>query len=344
MALTYEDSGVNITEGNRAVDLIKKAVQETYSSSVVGDLGLFSGGFSLKEFKDYEDPILLASTDGVGTKIMIAQDLGIHDTVGIDLVAMCVNDLICQGARPLFFLDYIATGHLEAEKIQALVTGIAGACKESLCSLIGGETAEMPGLYGEDEYDLAGFSVGIVDRNKMIDGSKIQEGDAIIGLKSSGIHSNGYSLVRKLFLEELAIDLKDDFRNTGKTLGEVLLTPTKLYVKPVLDLMDCVDLKGVVNITGGGFIENIPRILPQDLDAKVDVNAWDKDPIFQAIIESGLVEFEEMYRSLNMGIGMVLILDKEDVDQALKCLNKDGEEALVIGEIVKGQKKCQLIK
>ncbi len=344
MALTYEQSGVNISEGNRAVELMKKSVQKTYREGVVGDIGLFSGGFSLKAFKDMEDPILLASTDGVGTKILISQELGIHNTVGIDLVAMCVNDLICQGAKPLFFLDYIASGHLEAEKISQLVQGISDACVESLCSLIGGETAEMPGLYGEEEYDLAGFSVGIVDREKMIDGSKIQEGDILIGLKSSGIHSNGYSLVRRLFLEELGMKLTDPLKGTNKSLGEVLLTPTKLYVQPILKVLEEVDLKGIVNITGGGFIENIPRILPEGLNAQVDVNTWEKLPIFKAIEESELIEFKEMYRSLNMGIGMVLVCRPEEEEKVLKSLSRCGEEAVKIGSIVKGNKECELIK
>lgn len=344
MALTYEQSGVNISEGNRAVELMKKSVQKTYRDGVVGDIGLFSGGFSLKAFKDMEDPILLASTDGVGTKILISQELGIHNTVGIDLVAMCVNDLICQGAQPLFFLDYIASGHLEAEKISQLVEGIAQGCLDSMCSLIGGETAEMPGLYGEDEYDLAGFSVGIVDRVKMIDGSKIKEGDSIIGLASSGIHSNGYSLVRRLFLEELGMKLTDPFKGTDQSLGQVLLTPTKLYVKAILNLLDQVDLKGIVNITGGGFVENIPRILPENLNARVHVNSWEKLPVFKAIEESGMVEFEEMYRSLNMGIGMVLICDPQDEEAVLKSLAESGEEAVKIGEIVQGNKVCELIK
>ena len=233
--ITYADSGVDITEGNRAVELMKAKVKETYTNGVVGDIGLFAGGFSLGNMSGMEEPVLLASTDGVGTKIMIAQQMDVHDTVGIDLVAMCVNDLICQGAKPLFFLDYIATGNVQAEKIATIVGGIADGCKESLCALIGGETAEMPGLYSKDEYDLAGFSVGIVDKKKMIDGSTIQEGDVVIGLASTGLHSNGYSLARKLFLETLNLKLDDVYEGMSEPIGKALLRPTRLYVKTILD-------------------------------------------------------------------------------------------------------------
>ena len=262
--ITYADSGVDITEGNRAVELMKAKVKETYTNGVVGDIGLFAGGFSLGNMSGMEEPVLLASTDGVGTKIMIAQQMDVHDTVGIDLVAMCVNDLICQGAKPLFFLDYIATGNVQAEKIATIVGGIADGCKESLCALIGGETAEMPGLYSKDEYDLAGFSVGIVDKKKMIDGSTIQEGDVVIGLASTGLHSNGYSLARKLFLETLNLKLDDVYEGMSEPIGKALLRPTRLYVKTILDLISKFNIKGISNITGGGLVENVPRILPKD--------------------------------------------------------------------------------
>ncbi len=273
--ITYADSGVDITEGNRAVELMKAKVKETYTNGVVGDIGLFAGGFSLGNMSGMEEPVLLASTDGVGTKIMIAQQMDVHDTVGIDLVAMCVNDLICQGAKPLFFLDYVATGNVQAEKIATIVGGIADGCKESLCALIGGETAEMPGLYSKDEYDLAGFSVGIVDKKKMIDGSTIQEGDIVIGLASTGLHSNGYSLARKLFLETLNLKLDDVYEGMSEAIGKALLRPTRLYVKTILDLISEFNIKGISNITGGGLIENVPRILPKDVDVVIDTESWE---------------------------------------------------------------------
>ena len=288
--ITYADSGVDITEGNRAVELMKAKVKETYTSGVVGDIGLFAGGFSLGDVSGMEEPVLLASTDGVGTKIMIAQQMDVHDTVGIDLVAMCVNDLICQGAKPLFFLDYIATGNVQAEKIATIVGGIADGCKESLCALIGGETAEMPGLYSKDEYDLAGFSVGIVDKKKMIDGSTIQEGDVVIGLASTGLHSNGYSLARKLFLETLNLKLDDVYEGMSEPIGKALLRPTRLYVKTILDLISKFNIKGISNITGGGLVENVPRILPKDVDVVIDTESWEYPEIFEVIRRLDMVE------------------------------------------------------
>lgn len=341
--ITYADSGVDITEGNRAVELMKAKVKETYTSGVVGDIGLFAGGFSLGDVSGMEEPVLLASTDGVGTKIMIAQQMDVHDTVGIDLVAMCVNDLICQGAKPLFFLDYVATGNVQAEKIATIVGGIADGCKESLCALIGGETAEMPGLYSKDEYDLAGFSVGIVDKKKMIDGSSIQEGDVVIGLASTGLHSNGYSLARKLFLETLNLKLDDVYEGMSEPIGKALLRPTRLYVKTILDLISKFNIKGISNITGGGLVENVPRILPKDADVVIDTESWEYPEIFEVIRRLDMVEKNEMYRSLNMGVGMVLIVSKEESSQIIDWIhNNTQDRAYVIGNVVKGEQKCRL--
>lgn len=341
--ITYADSGVDITEGNRAVELMKAKVKETYMSGVVGDIGLFAGGFSLGDVSGMEEPVLLASTDGVGTKIMIAQQMDVHDTVGIDLVAMCVNDLICQGAKPLFFLDYVATGNVQAEKIATIVGGIADGCKESLCALIGGETAEMPGLYSKDEYDLAGFSVGIVDKKKMIDGSTIQEGDVVIGLASTGLHSNGYSLARKLFLETLNLKLDDVYEGMSEPIGKALLRPTRLYVKTILDLISKFNIKGISNITGGGLVENVPRILPKDVDVVIDTESWEYPEIFEVIRRLDMVEKNEMYRSLNMGVGMVLIVSKEESSQIIDWIhNNTQDRAYAIGNVVKGEQKCRL--
>ncbi|MFC4804757.1 phosphoribosylformylglycinamidine cyclo-ligase [Filifactor villosus] len=341
--ITYADAGVNISEGNRAVELMKKKVRETYNRNVVGDIGLFAGGFALGSFVQMEEPVLLASTDGVGTKVMIAQEMDIHDTVGIDLVAMCVNDLICQGARPLFFLDYVATGKVDADKIATIVGGIADGCKESLCALIGGETAEMPGLYAEEEYDLAGFSVGIVDKKKIIDGRKIEEGDVVIGLQSSGLHSNGYSLARKIFFDRLGLKTDEVYGSMSETIGKALLRPTKLYVRTVLDLIEKFEIKGISNITGGGLIENVPRILPSDLDVVIDTKSWEYPELFRTILELDLVEKEELYRSFNMGVGMVLILSKEEADKAMEWINSNTDDrAFFIGRVDRGEKRCLL--
>lgn len=341
--ITYADSGVNISEGNRAVELMKQKVRGTYNEHVVGDIGLFAGGFALGEFTEMQEPVLLASTDGVGTKVMIAQETDIHDTVGIDLVAMCVNDLICQGARPLFFLDYIATGKVSAEKIATIVGGIADGCKESLCALIGGETAEMPGLYSYDEYDLAGFSVGIVDKKKMIDGRTIGEGDVVIGLQSTGLHSNGYSLARKLFFEKLNLKVDEVYGSMSEPIGKILLKPTKLYVKTVLGLIENFEIKGISNITGGGLIENVPRILPDHLDVVIDTTSWEYPEIFKTIVELDLIEKEELYRSFNMGVGMVLIAPKKQAEEILRWIEeKTDDKAFLIGEVVKGEKICRL--
>ena len=263
--LTYKQSGVDIDEGNRAVDLIKGKIKTTYDNNVIGDLGNFSGLYSLKDFTNMTEPVLLSSTDGVGTKLKLAQMMDKHDTVGIDLVAMCVNDLICQGARPLFFLDYIATGKLVPKQVEQIVSGIVDGCKMVGCALVGGETAEMPGMYSEDEYDLAGFSVGIADKEKIVSGKDVKSGDTLIGISSSGIHSNGFSFIRKIFLETYGYKLDQYIEELGMTLGEALLTPTKIYVKLVLDLLSKYDIKAIAHITGGGVIENITRVIPKGL-------------------------------------------------------------------------------
>ena len=263
--LTYKESGVDIDEGNRAVDLIKGKIKGTYDGNVVGDLGNFSGLYSLKDFVGMKEPVLLASTDGVGTKLKIAQMMDKHDTVGIDLVAMCVNDLICQGAKPLFFLDYIALGKLVPEHIEKIVGGIADGCKMSGCALIGGETAEMPGMYGEDDYDLAGFSVGIADKEKIVSGNNVKSGDVLVGISSSGVHSNGFSFIRKIFLETYNYKMEQYVEELGMTVGEALLTPTKIYVKLALDVLAKHDIKAIAHITGGGVIENITRVIPEGL-------------------------------------------------------------------------------
>ncbi|SHH30535.1 phosphoribosylformylglycinamidine cyclo-ligase [Anaerosphaera aminiphila DSM 21120] len=336
--IDYKDSGVDIDSGNRAVELMKAHVKKTYTSGVFGDIGLFSGGFSLREFKDMEDPILLASTDGVGTKLLIAQKMDSHTTIGIDLVAMCVNDLICQGAKPLFFLDYIGADKIVPERIEKIVEGVSNGCIESGCALIGGETAELPGMYAKDEYDLAGFSVGIVDRKNIIDGQKIKEGNTIIALQSSGLHSNGYSLARKLFLEELAMDLNETFPNSDKSVGEVLLTPTKLYVKTIMYLVERHNILGIANITGGGLVENVPRILPEGLTAEMRESSWEKPIVFDEIIKSNLVKRDELFRAFNMGVGMVLIVENEKAEEILKDINENTDDrAFIIGEIVKGE-------
>ncbi|MDO5713127.1 MAG: phosphoribosylformylglycinamidine cyclo-ligase [Tissierellia bacterium] len=337
MKLTYSDAGVDIREGNRAVELMKESVRSTYTSGVIGDIGLFSGGFSLKEFTSMEEPVLLASTDGVGTKVLIGQEMNIHNTLGIDLVAMCVNDLICQGAKPLFFLDYIATGKLKGEKIGKIVDGIAEGCRQGNLALIGGETAEMPGLYQEDEYDLAGFSVGIADKKNLITGEDIEPGDIILGLASTGLHSNGYSLARKLFLEELGYSLDLFIPELGESIGEALLRPTKIYVKEIQSLMEKFTIKGISNITGGGFYENIPRILKKGLGAKIKENSWDKGALFNFIIKTDKIEKKELYRSFNMGIGIILVISPKDEIEVLKELESLHWKGYSIGKVILGE-------
>ncbi len=319
--LTYKNSGVNIDEGNRAVDLIKGKIKETYDSNVIGDLGNFSGSYSIKDFMWMEDPVLLASTDGVGTKLKIAQMMDKHNTVGIDLVAMCVNDLICQGAKPLFFLDYIALGKLVPEHIDNIVSGITDGCKMSSCSLIGGETAEMPGMYGEDDYDLAGFSIGIADKKKVISGENVKSGDVLVGISSSGVHSNGFSFIRKIFLDEYKYDLSKEIEELGMSLGDALLTPTKIYVDLALDAIKNNNIKAIAHITGGGLIENIVRVIPKGLGLDIDSSSWDKPAIFKMIESFDAIEKRELHKSFNMGIGLVMIVDKENGEKLVDFIN-----------------------
>lgn len=332
--LTYRDSGVDIDEGNRAVNLIKNKIKGTYDNNVIGDLGNFSGLYSLKDFLSMEEPVLLSSTDGVGTKLKLAQMLNIHNTVGIDLVAMCVNDLICQGAKPLFFLDYIATGKLVPEKIDDIVSGIVEGCKQAGCALIGGETAEMPGMYSNEDYDLAGFSVGISDKNKIISGQNVKAGDTLIGIASSGIHSNGYSFIRKIFLEEYKYELNQYIEELEMTLGEALLVPTKIYVKLIINLIKKYDLKAIAHITGGGVIENIPRVIPKGLGIDINKNSWEKPPIFKMIEEFNSIDEIELHKSFNMGIGLVIVVDSDKSEEITKFINEGEEKAFIIGEVV----------
>ena len=332
--LTYEQSGVNIDEGNRAVSLIKNKIKETYDKNVIGDLGNFSGLYSLKDFLTMKEPVLLAATDGVGTKLKLAQMMNKHNTVGIDLVAMSVNDLICQGAKPLLFLDYIAIGKLVPEHIDEIVKGVANGCKMSGCALIGGETAEMPGMYSEEEYDLAGFAVGIADKEKIVSGKDVKKGDVLIGISSSGVHSNGFSFVRKIFLDTLKWDLNDYKEELGMTLGEALLTPTKIYVKLVLDLLEKKNIKAIAHITGGGVIENITRVIPKGLGIDINKNSWEKPAIFKIIESFNAVDERELHKSFNMGIGLVLIVDKENANEIVDYINTTDEKAYIIGEVV----------
>ncbi|MGN2338342.1 phosphoribosylformylglycinamidine cyclo-ligase [Clostridium cagae] len=325
--ITYKEAGVNIEEGYRSVKLIKEYAAKTMSEYVLNGLGSFAGMVELPS--GYEKPVLVSGTDGVGTKLEIAFKNKKYDTVGIDCVAMCVNDILCHGAKPLFFLDYIACGRLEAEVASDLVKGISDGCIQSDCALIGGETAEMPGFYDEGEYDMAGFAVGIVDKEKIINGSRIKEGDKLIGIASSGIHSNGYSLVRKIFT-----DLNEDFN--GEEVWKTLITPTKIYVKPILNLLENFDIKGMAHVTGGGFIENVPRMFNgRELTAVINKASYPLPAIFERIIEKG-VEKEDMYNTFNMGIGFVLAVNEEDVEPIIKALIAMGEKSYEIGYITSG--------
>ena len=330
---TYAQSGVNIEAGNDLVRRIKPHAQRTHTPGVLGGLGGFGALFQ-HDFSKYQEPILVSSTDGVGTKLKLAFQLHKHDTVGRDLVAMCVNDLICCGARPLFFLDYFATGKLSPEVGEQVVKGIADGCVEAACALVGGETAELPGFYSEGEYDLAGFTVGVVDRPKLIDGSSVQVGDAILGLASSGLHSNGYSLGRRL-LEPLGYDTFN--AELGKTIGEALLEPTTIYVQPVLSLLDSVAVKAIANITGGGFYENIPRVLPENVVARIKRGSWTASALFSMMREQGSVDEREMFTTFNMGIGLVLVVSRDDVAATLQHFEALEMKAFEIGEIVSGQ-------
>lgn len=340
--MDYKKAGVDIEAGYKAVELMKKHVQGTMRPEVLSGLGGFSGAFSLEKFMTMEKPTLVSGTDGVGTKLKIAFLMDQHDTIGIDCVAMCVNDIACAGGEPLFFLDYIACGKNDPEKIATIVSGVAEGCKQSGAALIGGETAEMPGFYPIDEYDLAGFAVGIVDQKNLIDGSKIQDGDVLIGIASSGIHSNGYSLVRKVFnMKEDA--LQTYYESLGKTLGEALLTPTKIYVKALKSLKTGgITIKGCSHVTGGGFYENIPRMLPEGRRAVINKKSYDVPAIFDMLQKDGDIAENMMYNTYNMGIGMVVAVAKEDADRAKNLIELAGEKAYFIGEIESGEKGVTL--
>ena len=340
--MDYKKAGVDIEAGYRSVELMKEHVKATMRPEVLSSLGGFSGAFSLKNYMSMENPTLVSGTDGVGTKLKIAFLLDKHDTIGIDCVAMCVNDIACAGGEPLFFLDYIACGKNYPEKIAQIVSGVAEGCKQAGAALIGGETAEMPGFYPKDEYDLAGFAVGIVDEKKMITGQDIQEGDVLVGIASSGIHSNGYSLVRKVFSMENDA-LSTYVESLGMTLGEALLVPTKIYVKALKAVKDAgVTIRGCSHITGGGFYENIPRMLPEGTRAIVEKDSYEVPPIFRLLSEEGSIEEHVMYNTYNMGIGMVLALRPEEVQTALDALGNAGEKACIIGRIEAGEKGVEL--
>lgn len=333
---SYKNAGVDITAGYKAVELMKEHIRKTLTSGTISDIGGFGGLFEL-DMTGITKPVLVSGTDGVGTKLKLAFLMDKHDTVGIDCVAMCVNDIICCGAKPLLFLDYIACGKNVPEKIASIVKGIADGCVMSGASLVGGETAEMPGFYPEDEYDLAGFSVGVVDKAKILNNKTMKEGDVIIALPSSGVHSNGFSLVRKVFDIENS-NIKAPVEELGgKSIGETLLTPTKIYVKPMLALFEEVTVKAVSHITGGGFYENIPRSLPEGFTAKIDKSSLKILPIFNLIQKTGNIPEKDMFNTFNMGVGMSIVVNKEDADKALKILKANGEDAYIIGEIVKGE-------
>lgn len=334
---SYKSAGVDVTAGYKGVQLMKKAVQSTYTNAVISDIGGF-GGLYAPQIKGMEEPILVSGTDGVGTKLKLAFLMDKHDTIGQDCVAMCVNDVICTGATPMFFLDYMALGKNIPEKVATIVEGVAEGCKKANCSLVGGETAEMPGFYPEDEYDLAGFCVGIVDKKKIINNKTIEIGDKVIGLASSGVHSNGFSLVRKVF-DVNKENLKEYVEELGKTVGEALLEPTRIYVKPILKLIEEVKVKGISHITGGGFYENMPRMLREGVALKIDKNSYKVPPLFKLIQERGNIPERDMYNTFNMGIGMCVIVPENEVEKAINLLKKSGEEAYLIGEVVAGNKE-----
>lgn len=330
MAITYKDAGVDVEKGYEAVRMMRNYVEKTFDKHVLTGLGGFGGMYDIGGGN-----VLVAGTDGVGTKLKAAFAMDKHDTVGIDCVAMCANDVVCQGARPLFFLDYIATGELEPKIITDVVRGVAEGCLQSGCALIGGETAEMPGFYPKGEYDLAGFCVGIVKKDKIINGSSVKEGNVLIGLPSSGIHSNGFSLVRKLYSMDPVI-LSRHVYSMEQQLGEILLTPTVIYVKTVLNLIEKFTLRGIAHITGGGFIENIPRILPEGLTAEIQLGTWDVPPVFEFLLQDAQLSDEQAFNTFNMGIGMVLIVDKSDANAVVKAVKSEGNKAHIIGSVAKG--------
>ncbi len=331
MSQSYKQAGVDVEAGYEAVERMKKHVARTMRPEVIGGLGSFAGLFDISSMS-YEHPVLVTGTDGVGTKLKLAFQMDQHDTIGIDVVAMCVNDIVAQGADPLLFLDYIACGKNEPDRIEQIVKGISDGCEQAGSALVGGETAEMPGMYQSDEYDLAGFVVGMADKDKLITGQHVQAGDVLIGLSSSGVHSNGFSLVRKIF-ESQELGLKSTYAPFDKPLGEVLLTPTKIYVQSINALKQAVSIKGVAHVTGGGFYENIPRMLPDGMGVSIDQTSWRVPPIFEFLREQGEITDEDMFGVFNMGIGMVAVVSEQDVPASLEALNNAGEKAQVIGHV-----------
>lgn len=333
MAQSYEKAGVNLEAGYEVVRRIKKHVASTSRLGVMGNIGAFGGMFDLSAL-NVKEPVLVSGTDGVGTKLKLAFEMDKHDTIGIDAVAMCVNDVLAQGAEPLFFLDYVAVGKNEPQKIEAIVSGVAEGCRQAGCALIGGETAEMPGMYGDGEYDIAGFTCGVVEKSRLIDGSKVKVGDVLVGIASSGVHSNGFSLVRKI-VSDAALKLDETYPELpeGKTLGEVLLTPTRIYVKQVLEVISQCDVHGISHITGGGFDENIPRILHDGQGIEIEEGSWEILPVFRLLEKYGGVAHREMFNIYNMGIGMVIALDESEAQKAIEILEAQGERASVIGRI-----------
>ena len=338
---SYKQAGVDITAGYKAVELMKGSIKRTMTPGVCSDIGGFGGLFSLDT--SIKNPVLVSGTDGVGTKLKLAFLMDKHDTVGIDCVAMCVNDVICCGAKPLFFLDYIAVGKNVPERVASIVSGVAEGCVQSGAALIGGETAEMPGFYPVDEYDLAGFAVGVVDKDKILDNKSIKEGDAVIAIASSGVHSNGFSLVRKVFDIENADIKKPVAELGGKSLGETLLTPTKIYVKSILKLIESVKVKAISHITGGGFYENIPRSIPDGFGAKIDRKSVKILPIFDLIAKTGNVSERDMFNTFNMGVGMSVVVNSEDAQKAVEILKACGEDAYIMGEIIKSENKIEIV-
>jgi len=338
MAKSYKEAGVDINLANQIVKKIKPLIRKTSIPGVLGDIGGFGGLFSLAE-QNYQEPVLVSGTDGVGTKLKIAFALNKHDSVGIDLVAMCVNDIVTCGAKPLFFLDYISIGKLSEKVVVELIKGITEGCKMAGCALLGGETAEMPDFYPQGEYDLAGFAVGVVEKNKIIDGREIGEGDSVIGIASNGLHSNGFSLVRKVLFESKKYKIRDKIPSFEKSLGEELLRPTRIYVSPVLHLLEKYKILGIAHITGGGLLENIPRVLPEVVSVQIDKNSWPKPFIFSLIKKEGKISDEEMYRTFNMGIGMALVVRQKEALEILKALRLIGYNSCIIGKIIKGNKQ-----
>lgn len=341
MGITYKDAGVDKEAGYKQVQLIKDEVKKTHIDGVLNDIGGFSGMFDLGSL-NYKNPVLVSGTDGVGTKVQIAQLLNKHDTIGEDCVAMCVNDILCQGAKPIFFLDYIATGKLVPEKMADIVKGVASGCKKSKAALLGGETAEMPGIYKENDYDLAGFAVGVVEKDQIITGENIAEGDMILGLPSSGIHSNGYTLVRKIVFDHKGFDLSEEFSELDRSLGEELLKPTKIYVEEVYPLIEKYEIKGICHITGGGIYENLPRVLPEGLGAEVDMTKADIPNIFKLLQEWGNVDKKEMYGTFNMGVGMLLIVSQEVGEKILNEYYEEDELIYQLGKVTKGQLSVEI--